>query len=105
SFHDPSSSGIYTLSLHDALPIWADDALAEFRVATELEPDRLRYAYVYAVALHSAGRTNESIDVLKESFARHPDDRDTLLALVTLDRKSIRLNSSHSQISYAVFCL
>jgi Flp pilus assembly protein TadD len=55
-------------------------------LATELEPDRLRYAYVYAVALHSAGRTNESIDVLKESFARHPDDRDTLLALVTFNR-------------------
>jgi len=63
-----------------------EDALAEFRVATELEPDRLRYAYVYAVALHSAGRVDESIKVLKESFARHPDDRDTLLALVTFNR-------------------
>jgi predicted CXXCH cytochrome family protein len=63
-----------------------DDALAEFRVATELEPDRLRYAYVYAVALHSAGRVDESIKVLKESVAQHPDDRDTLLALVTFNR-------------------
>jgi Flp pilus assembly protein TadD len=63
-----------------------DDALAEFRVAAELEPDRLRYAYVYAVALHSAGRVDESIKVLKESLARHPDDRDTLLALVTFNR-------------------
>jgi predicted CXXCH cytochrome family protein len=63
-----------------------DDALAEFRVATELEPDRLRYAYVYAVALHSAGRVDESIKVLKDSVARHPDDRDTLLALVTFNR-------------------
>ena len=34
----------------------ADDALSEFRTATELEPDRSRYAYVYAVALHSSGR-------------------------------------------------
>lgn len=63
-----------------------DDALAEFRVATELEPDRLRYAYVYAVALHSAGRVDESIKALKESVVRHPDDRDTLLALVTFSR-------------------
>jgi tetratricopeptide (TPR) repeat protein len=63
-----------------------DDALAEFRVATELEPDRLRYAYVYAVALHSAGQVDDSIKVLKESLARHPDDRDTLLALVTFNR-------------------
>src|SRR5256886_6634484 len=28
-----------------------------------------------------------------------------VLTLVTIDRKSTRLNSSHSQISYAVFCL
>jgi tetratricopeptide (TPR) repeat protein len=34
----------------------SDEALTEFRIATELEPDRARYAYVYAVALHSAGR-------------------------------------------------
>jgi predicted CXXCH cytochrome family protein len=63
-----------------------DEALSEFRVATELEPDRLRYAYVYAVALHSAGRVDESINVLKVSLTRHPDDRDTLLALVTFNR-------------------
>jgi predicted Zn-dependent protease len=56
----------------------ADDALSEFRTATELEPDRSRYAYVYAVALHSSGRLNESIKVLKENLARHPEDRDTL---------------------------
>src|SRR2546427_6168380 len=31
--------------------------------------------------------------------------RENLPAVVTLDRKSTRLNSSHSQISYAVFCL
>jgi len=63
-----------------------DEALSEFRVATELESDRPRYAYVYAVALHTAGRTDESMKVLKESLARHPDDRDTLLALVTFNR-------------------
>ena len=34
----------------------ADAALAEFRQASELEPDRARYLYVYAVALNSAGR-------------------------------------------------
>src|SRR2546430_6205485 len=32
-------------------------------------------------------------------------ERDFLATLVDLDRKSTRLNSSHSQISYAVFCL
>src|SRR2546427_9297127 len=38
--------------------------------------------------------------VLDALLRRHPCD-----ALVHLDRKSTRLNSSHSQISYAVFCL
>ena len=63
-----------------------DDALAEFRTATEIEPDRSRYAYVYAVALHSSRRIDESMKVLKESLARHPDDRETMLALVTFSR-------------------
>ena len=63
-----------------------DDALAEFGRATEIEPDRSRYAYVYAVALHSSGRIDESMKILKETLARHPDDRETLLALVTFNR-------------------
>jgi len=63
-----------------------EDALAEFRAATALEPDRSRYAYVYAVALHSSGHADEAIKVLKENLARHSDDRDTLSALVTFAR-------------------
>src|SRR2546427_8545229 len=34
--------------------------------------------------------------------ARTPSDR---ISVIAIDRKSTRLNSSHSQISYAVFCL
>ena len=64
----------------------AGDALAEFRTATELEPDRSRYAYVYAVALHTSGRLDEATRVLKENLARHSDDHDTLMALVTFSR-------------------
>jgi predicted CXXCH cytochrome family protein len=63
-----------------------DDALNELRTATELEPGRSRYAYVYGVALHSSGRTDDSMKVLKENLARHPDDRDTLLALLAFNR-------------------
>ena len=63
-----------------------DDALAEFRTAAELEPDRSRYGYVYAVALHSSGRIGESMKLLKENLARHPYDRETMLALVTFSR-------------------
>src|SRR6266567_4750995 len=64
-FNDTATTEIYTLSLHDALPIspWC----------------RLQ------------------IDELAELGARPRD--------WPADRKSTRLNSSHSQISYAVFCL
>ena len=65
-----------------------NEALAEFRQAAELDPDRARYAYVYAVALHSAGRRDEAMSVLKESLARHPNDRDTLMALVSFSREA-----------------
>jgi tetratricopeptide (TPR) repeat protein len=71
-----------------------DDALVEFLAATELEPDRSRYAYVYAVALHSLGRVDESLNVLKENLARHADDRDTLLALVTFNRDAGNIGSA-----------
>jgi predicted CXXCH cytochrome family protein len=63
-----------------------DEALEELRQAAELEPERARYAYVYAVALHSAGRRDEAITVLKDVVTRHPDDRNTLLALVSYSR-------------------
>ena len=65
-----------------------DEALGELRLATELEPDRARYAYVYAVGLYSAGRTDEAMALLKQNAARHPDDRETLLALVSYSREA-----------------
>jgi predicted CXXCH cytochrome family protein len=64
----------------------SDDAIAEFRIAAVLEPDRSRYVYVYAVALHSSGRVDDAIKVLNENLAQHSDDRDTLLALVIFNR-------------------
>jgi predicted CXXCH cytochrome family protein len=59
-----------------------DEALGALERAADLEPERARYAYVYAVALHSAGRGEEARRVLKQSLDKHPDDRDTLTALV-----------------------
>ena len=56
------------------------------RKAAELAPDQARYAYVYAVALHSAGRAGDALTVLGESLTRHPDDRDTLRALIGFNR-------------------
>jgi len=63
-----------------------DGAIAELHRAAEIEPDRARYSYVYAVALHSAGRGDEAMTVLNQILVRHPDDRDTLLALISFSR-------------------
>src|SRR6202022_5123869 len=64
-FNDTATTEIYTLSLHDALPIFDHAGVP-----------------VHGVLVAAAGRT----------FHRQ-------------DRKSTRLNSSHANISYAVFCL
>ena len=63
-----------------------DEALAELARAAELEPDRARYPYVYAVALDASGRRADAIQALKDNLARHPADRDTLSALVSFNR-------------------
>ena len=63
-----------------------DQALEEFRRAATLQTDNARYAYVLAVALHSASRAEEALNVLKENLARHPNDRDTLVALIWFNR-------------------
>ena len=63
-----------------------DEALDELRNAAKLDPSQARYSYVYAIALHSAGRISEAMTELKENLAQHPNDRDTLLALITFSR-------------------
>src|SRR3712207_7204355 len=70
-FNDTATTEIYTLSLHDALPISPGPPRSEPRAA--------------AAAVE----------------ARHEPAR----RLPRRDRKSTRLNSSHANISYAVFCL
>jgi predicted CXXCH cytochrome family protein len=75
-----------------------DEALAELNKASELDPERTRYAYVYAVALHSGGRTQDAMTVLKGNLARHPNDRDTLLALISFSRDS---GDAKSALDYA----
>src|SRR5262249_16891694 len=63
-----------------------EEALGELRRAAELDPERARYAYVYAVGLHSAGRVDSAMAGCERIFARHPGDHDTLLALVSFNR-------------------
>src|SRR5688572_32430698 len=79
-FNVSPSTELYTLSLHDALPISPrHDHVAQI----------LRHALRTDRAV-GAGRCH--VRPLHRSHGRE-------------DRKSTRLNSSHSQISYAVFCL
>src|SRR2546427_6761348 len=75
-FNDTATTEIYTLSLHDALPI--SSSRPRCRGTHGSPPARGR---------RPCRRLSSS-----------PSNKDR-------DRKSTRLNSSHSQISYAVFCL
>jgi hypothetical protein len=51
-----------------------------------LYPGEHKYGYVYAIALHSLGQTSDAMRVLADGLARHPDNQDMLLALVTFHR-------------------
>src|SRR5205807_10477445 len=88
----PSTSPIYTLSLHDALPIWRrhfGGCLAH-RFSGERHLDRgrpLDFGFLLGFE--------------RRSFVAFATGLDAPIK----DRKSTRLNSSHLVISYAVFCL
>src|SRR5690242_21187587 len=82
-FNDPATTEIYTLSLHDALPICLAVAV----------PAVMAYnLFVNRLGLF-AGELEGFAQEIIGTMAREGD------------RKSTRLNSSHMSISYAVFCL
>src|SRR3712207_7198342 len=83
-FNDTATTEIYTLSLHDALPIYGPGL--ERRPPARPGALRAPCRHLHARG-HLGGRGGE---------APAPQGR---------DRKSTRLNSSHANISYAVFCL
>src|SRR3712207_7569042 len=85
-FNDTATTEIYTLSLHDALPISKSSVSAAVAVRPEsmLEPQCIGTQKVFS-------RQSRKMSVV-------PTQRPA-------DRKSTRLNSSHANISYAVFCL
>src|SRR3712207_7609507 len=79
-FNDTATTEIYTLSLHDALPI--SRRVARRQEEVDLDP------VTDAAGLRALQAAVETVRV---------DEG--------VDRKSTRLNSSHANISYAVFCL
>jgi predicted CXXCH cytochrome family protein len=58
-------------------------ALDALKRAAELDPNDARFTYVYAVAVHSAGRVDEGIAILEQAQKRWPYDRDLLLGLAS----------------------
>src|SRR5690554_7366588 len=86
-FNNPATTAIYTLSLHDALPIFD-----ELPLIHRVEPI---VQLAFRGHEHRLSRAVGIEDVGSEGLL---DDR-------AVDRKSTRLNSSHVRISYAVFCL
>src|SRR5690625_6661507 len=87
-------SDTYTLSLHDALPIFFNT----FGVKVTLVE-----ALPRIVPLEEPEISDELMKVFKKKGMTIYTD--TMVDKVETDRKSTRLNSSHVAISYAVFCL
>src|SRR3712207_8371032 len=89
-FNDTATTEIYTLSLHDALPIYDVLALKEADCGIAMANGS------------DATRAVAQLVLLDSNFSALPQ---VVMEGRRLDRKSTRLNSSHANISYAVFCL
>src|SRR2546430_7800570 len=89
-FNDTATTEIYTLSLHDALPIYGD-SIEENSNIIEGNPMK--------TLIEGDDRATPN-QTFYETVLRDFKPKTGIK-----DRKSTRLNSSHSQISYAVFCL
>ena len=63
-------------------------AVSALEQAARRAPDNARYAYVYAVALHSTGHPGKALAVLHDADIRHPNTPDILGTLVTLYREA-----------------
>src|SRR5258708_17953180 len=80
-FNDTATTEIYTLSLHDALPICTMQTSAD------------------------SARLHQGCKMRKNASKLFPGTDPSRFHPCWRDRKSTRLNSSHQIISYAVFCL
>src|SRR3712207_7473908 len=95
-FNDTATTEIYTLSLHDALPI--SGVLRRPRSHRRTGADRQRGLLPLEAVARTAGRCRDQAQAHPALSAADQRQGRT-------DRKSTRLNSSHANISYAVFCL
>ncbi len=73
-----------------------EEALLSLKRATELEPGRPRYAYVYGVALQTAGRGREARQVLSAALSASPSNVDILVLLLQDALKAGDINAAFS---------
>src|SRR5204862_7899846 len=104
-FIDPPPPELYTLSLHDALPIFDPPGYQSLLQVLHAGPGR---------QVGVAARGEQRVDLLGQRAGQVEQGGRVRLVEIQrvqveqarqLDRKSTRLNSSHVEISYAVFCL
>src|SRR5256886_13713269 len=93
--NDTATTEIYTLPLHDALPISSETFVGTLNEDFAIES--------LAGDIFQLGNTSYAIKRVGTGEVRVEDAHGQPPSIP--DRKSTRLNSSHSQISYAVFCL
>src|SRR5439155_26895812 len=99
-FPHTSPHDIYTLSLHDALPIFPrtdQGALSRLRALQDHHPGGHSACHL---GHGFSARRPDAFDRKAAGGLAHPGQEQC-----PVDRKSTRLNSSHVAISYAVFCL
>ena len=75
-----------------------DDAIQSLQRAAELEPAQPRYAYVYGVALQSAGKGTEAREVLSRALITNPSNVDILTALL---QDALKMRELESALTYA----
>src|SRR5690606_41473598 len=97
-FRYTAPTAIYTLSLHDALPISVE---VLDREVVGVEPDHAPRA----LDLDVLQRLDQGVGILRPRGLDCGVDEQGGVVALRGDRKSTRLNSSHVKISYAVFCL
>src|SRR5690606_41363886 len=99
----PASTDFYSLSLHDALPIFSPFPVHGIDKVIGLKESRLGiFSFLYGLfglTLALVGIRYFMIHDWPMNIGGKPSFS------FTEDRKSTRLNSSHVKISYAVFCL